>query len=75
MEGWLSNHQFSRIQGEHLLEDAGVEAGKSAVSFHGLSVQRDMVPYIIKLKYSTGNFAGNKYALPDGPFSGDSSDI
>jgi hypothetical protein len=50
MEGWLSNHQPSRIRGEHHLEDAGFEADKIAGSFHGLSVQRGMVPYIMKKK-------------------------
>ena len=50
MEGWLSNHQLSRIRGEHLLGDAGFEAGKSAGSFHGLSVKRGMVPYMMGKK-------------------------
>jgi hypothetical protein len=57
MEGWFSNHQFLRIRGEHLLGDAGFEADKSEGSFHGLSVQQGMVPYMMKkndkLKYST----------------------
>ena len=48
MEGWISIHRFSRIRGEHLLGDAGFEVGKSAGYFHGLLVQRGMVPYMMR---------------------------